>query len=361
VRRRRNAPATLAAAVLSLALASAAEPLESGPFRLAWTAPASCPGATDVLARIESLLGAKVPEVLQLPLAARGHVQARTNPERFELSLETFQQEQRFTREMQAPSCAELTGAAALVLALAIDPRLSERLGGANAAPPAPAPESAPSADPSADPSAPASSAQPGTSTTAPALRPSDSAATPAPELAVPPSSGSRLAFFGGVALVADAGSIAPFALGPAATLGLAHPAFELALDATWLPHQRSFAESDPDKGGDITLLAFTLRPCGVLRAGPVQGGLCAALDLGDIWGTGFGTATRTTRHALWLAAGGSLFGRYRLAPALALSLRGSLGAPLQDIEFSLENVGLVYAVPGAVARLALAAEVHFD
>jgi hypothetical protein len=359
VRRRRNARATLALTAFSLSLgrANAAEPLESGPLRLAWTAPASCPGPAGVLARIESLLGAKVPEVLQVPLVVRGEVQARSHPERFELSLETFQQEQRFTREMQAPSCAELTDAAALVLALAIDPHLSERLDAAGESPPAPAVEPTPSPPPSAAP--------PASTTAAPAVRASPPAAGPAPELAPPPghppSARSTLAFLGAVALVADAGSVAPFALGPSVTAGLAYSAFELGLDATWLPRRRSFAESDPDKGGDISLLAFTLRPCGVLRVGPVQGGLCAALDLGDIGGTGFGTVTRSTRHALWVAAGGALLGRYRLTPVFALQLRGSVSAPLQDIEFSLENVGVVYVVPAAVARVALSAEAHFD
>jgi hypothetical protein len=117
----------------------------------------------------------------------------------------------------------------------------------------------------------------------------------------------------------------------------------------------------DPPKGGDISLLSATLRPCGVLALPPVETGLCGAFELGDIWGTGFGTATQSTQHALWMAGGGVLFARAPLAPWLFLSLRGGLLAPLQELEFTLENVGSVHQVPTLVGRLALGAEAHFD
>jgi hypothetical protein len=337
--------------------ALAADPLESGPFRLEWSAPSGCPSGLDVLTRIEALLGLPVSEVLRAPLTARGRVR-QTDGERFDLSLETFQAEQRFTREMQAPSCGELADAAALVLAIAVDPDLSERLSPGTAA-------AAPSASEPATPVPPATAAPaPAPEASAPNSPPSNRRPPVTPEVFVEPErkpSAVKLGFLGAAGVVADLGSVASFALGPALTFGLRFDAFELDVEGTWLPPRRSLVPENPEKGGDISLLTATLRPCGLLRGRPFEPGLCGALDLGDIWGTGFGTLSQTTRHSFWVAAGGSLFTRYSVSRRFALRLSAGLLFPLQATEFSLENVGTVYAVPDLVARFGFGVEAHLD
>lgn len=81
-----------------------AQPIERGDFRMVWKAPAECPTELEALARIETLLGARVSEVKLVPLAARGHVTSK-KPGHYELVLETFQGEQRFFRTTPALSC----------------------------------------------------------------------------------------------------------------------------------------------------------------------------------------------------------------------------------------------------------------
>ena len=112
--------------VLALASPARAQPLERGALRLEWTAPGGCPNGVEVVDRIETLLGVRIADLAPEPIVARGKVR-EVGALRYELTLETHQREQRFVRSMQAPSCAELSDAGALVLALAIDPTLAER------------------------------------------------------------------------------------------------------------------------------------------------------------------------------------------------------------------------------------------
>jgi hypothetical protein len=113
--------------------AATAQPLERGALRLEWIAPAGCPDGTEIVERIEALLAARVADLAPEPIVARGTVR-KFDEQRYELELETREGEQRFRRSMQAPSCAELSDAGALVLALAIDPKLAERRAQAAAA-----------------------------------------------------------------------------------------------------------------------------------------------------------------------------------------------------------------------------------
>lgn len=342
-----------------LAAGALADPVQTGSFRLDWSGPTGCPSSADLLARIERLLGASVSEALKVPLAARGRVE-EPHPGAFALSLETFQNEQRFIRRLEAPSCSELGDAAALVLALAIDPELRTRMPDAalaKAPPPDPTPVPSTSAAPSA---APPPNAAPSPVAAAP---PRAAKATSSTQKGGADSPGRRpaLGWFVGAFASVDFGSVAPFALGPAITGGARFQSFELALDATWLPARRTPAEADPNKGGDITLVAFALRPCFVFTLSGFEPGVCAAAELGRIQGDGYGTAADSTRAALWPALGATLFGRYRIGAPFWLSLHAGLLAPLQHIEFTLENVGMVYEVPPLVGRVALGAEAHFD
>ena len=349
-----------ALATALFALTAAADPLETGAFRLDWSAPPGCPDATETLVRIEALLGGPVAPTLKAPLTARAHVN-ESGREHFELDLETFQDEQRFTRELEARSCSELTDAAALVLALAIDPKLRERLPETvpSAATSAPAPASTASAESGVTPSRGATGAS---SATPASTTGTSSPPAPAARAAQPPTPrAAPFVLLAGTGVVADLGSVASVSFGPALTFGARLSSLELDLDALWLPPARSYAELDTEKGGDVSLLAFAVRPCFAPRQAPFETGACGLFELGNIWGEGFGTATQTTRHALWMAAGGALFLRYGISDDFRLSARLNLLRTLQDTEFTLQNVGVVHQVPEFVGRLGVGAEVHFD
>jgi hypothetical protein len=281
---------------------------------------------------------------LTIPLlAARGRITLLA-PGHYELVLETFQGEQRFLRTMQAASCAELTDAGALVLALAIDPMLSERRVGATPTPPTPgAATSTAAPDATAPPPPP-----PPPLLERPPLSPSE------------PSESERPArFLLGARAVVDFGSVADVAIGPGIGVALQWRVLEASLDGVWLPTRRTL--STPGKGGDISLAAASLRGCYRPLRGTLEALGCAAFELGSLDGNGVGTVVRTHRSGLWAAPGAAVAGRLRLGSRFLLSLSAGALVPLEPIDFTLDNVGLVRRVPPLVARVEAGVHAHFD
>lgn len=337
--------------------AGLAEPIERGDFRIAWKAPADCPTDRETLARVEALLGARVSEMKLVPLAARGRVTAIA-PGHYELVLETFQGEQRFLRTMQAGSCAELTDAGALVLALAIDPTLSERRASATPG------HDATSAKAEAGPDGPPSAAAPSATTRRPPPRsrpprPATSAPSRPPSPARPLHHDGPVHFLVGARAVVDFGSIADVAVGPGVGLALQWRGLEASLDGVWLPRRRTLAE--PGKGGDISLTATNLRACYRPLAGTFEALGCVVFELGSLDGDGVGTVVRTHRSGLWAAPGGMVGGRVRLGSRILVALGAGALVPIQPIDFTLDNVGLVRRVPPLVARVEAGLSAHFD
>jgi hypothetical protein len=319
---------------------------------MVWRTPAECPSDLQVLRRIEGLLGTPVSALTIPDLAARGRI-TLVAPEHYELVLETFQGEQRFLRTMHAASCTELTDAGALVLALAIDPTLSERR---NRAPPSTATTPAPRAARSTAPAATPGPAAPRTKLPQPAA-PIAQPSSPAP--ASPPHYLRPARFLLGARSVFDFGTVADVAVGPGIGLAFQWRALEASLDAVWLPARRTLAA--PGKGGDISLAAGSLRGCYRRPFGRREALACAAFELGSIDGHGFGTAVRTHRTGLWAAPGAMVMGRARLGSRFLLSLAGGALIPIEPIDFTLDNVGLVRRVPTLVLRAEAGVQAHFD
>jgi hypothetical protein len=282
------------------------------------------------------------------PLAARGRITAIA-PGSYELVLETFQGEQRFLRTMKAASCGELANAGALVLALALDPTLSERR--ASASPPTgtagavasstePSPASTPGPTPAAERARP-----PG---------PVPRASPPSPPEREPPAR-----FHLRARAVVDFGAVAEVAVGPGIGVAVQWRTLEASLDGAWLPTRRTL--SAPGKGGDISLAAAGLRGCYRPLPGGVEVLGCASFELGSLDGEGVGTVVRTHRSGLWAAPGALLVGRLRLSDVFSLSVGAGALVPLQPIDFTLDNVGLVRRVPPLVARGEAGILGHFD
>jgi hypothetical protein len=316
---------------------------------MVWKAPPGCPTDREALARIEALLGARLTEVLAEPLGARARVSTIAEGH-YELLLETFQGDQRFTRTMQAATCAELADAGALVLALAIDPMLSERRAAAAAAP-------------TDDPSETEAGDEPADSTSLPVVekprREPARTVTPQPRPASRPRPRAALRFPVVASATLDLGTVANVALGPELGLGVQWRALEASLGALWLPARRSFAA--PGKGGDITFASARMSVCYRPLRGVFQALGCGVLEVGRLSGEGVGTTTRTSETGTWIAPGASLFLRRALGSRFFLSLVGGVQVPTQPIEFTLQNVGVVHAVPAVVPRAGLGLGGYFD
>lgn len=114
----------------ALCVATAANAHAAGPVSLRWSAPADCPTSDDVLAEVNRLLGARASSD-QSPLDVVAEVQQKDD-ETYRVRLEIPGADGPRVREVSAVSCAALGPAAALILAMMVDPEA------ALAAPPAP-------------------------------------------------------------------------------------------------------------------------------------------------------------------------------------------------------------------------------
>ena len=335
--------ARLVFVALAVAPLSAAEPIERGALRLDWSAPGGCPNRVEIVERIEALLGVPVTALEPEPIVARGTVR-ELEALRFELELETHQRAQRFVRSMQAPSCAELSDAGALVLALAIDPTLAERQARGEAAP---GTSSLPGTAPPPPGAAPKAEAQ------KPPVRTLDTT-DPADEPPPPPWSARA-------GVTVDVGTVSDVSLGPRGSVEFGFETTRFELGVLWLPPARTFVASDTERGGDIDLIAAQTAACLLPFRGELEVEGCFGLEVGRLHGAGFGVATETEGSALWLAGGLAVAGRIRATDGLSVVASAGLLYSPQTIEFTLENVGLVHDVSPVVGRFGLAIETEFE
>lgn len=328
--------------VLPLAALLLLAPAEG--LRLDWQAPAGCPDGAALRARVVDLVGAEATR--QATLGARARVRGRAGRWTLELALVREGGEDR--RTLGDPDCRALAEAAALVLAVAIDPQA--RLGG-------PVPEDSPPADPAVPPDSslvPLPPGEPGPS--GPALPPvprdtsvdtanvdipnvdappqldaparpvpGDSPNTDAPAPPAPPVPGDSAAARPrwlqlGLRLGAGLG-FTRLLPGPHAALdlglGLEGRGWRVELAGLFVPPVRGVAASDPGIGGVFRLGAGELRGCGVpaLRARPLAFPLCVGLQFGAMYGRGTsGLPVAQAARSPWVATrlGGALRWRPR-------------------------------------------------
>jgi len=161
--------------------------------------------------------------------------------------------------------------------------------------------------------------------------------------------------------LLADVGTISTdmsFGMRAGAALGVG--IFRAELGISWLPPARTITAFEPDRGGDIDFVAAELAGCAFPYRGMVEVLGCAGFELGRLHGAGFGTIVESEGSAPWYAFG--VNGTVRLKAAESLSAVAGAGfvVGLEDVEFTLENVGVVHSVSGAVARFSLGIEADF-
>ena len=107
----------LGVAGLALLLFSRSSAAQGGaPVQLAWQAPANCPQAAQVRQKVRDLLGKSAGEATPSRLRAEGRIEA--TGDRFRLTLNIHYDLVNATRVVEAVSCEDLGGVAAITLAL---------------------------------------------------------------------------------------------------------------------------------------------------------------------------------------------------------------------------------------------------
>ncbi len=320
---------------------------------LEWRAPDGCPTRDAVEGEVARLVGGELPE------GATIRADAQTIPAEgaFELTLRTDVEGELGARTLRAERCDELAAAAALILALMIDPEAAMR------------------AEPEHEPSAPA----PGPSL-ADALGPPTRVIEPpratevrradARRMAEPfTSAGPPPAVRGdSIEALLGAGIALDVAALPSATAalvvegGLGVPLIDARLRATLLFPQT--VASGELSGASAELMGFTAGVIACLR--PIEQarafGICADVAAGSVFGSARGISDPGSGAGFWLAAGGGLALAWQPAPWFDLEgMAELLGQYAQTFDIVVGGGSVVvFAPPPVTGRLTLAAHVHF-
>jgi hypothetical protein len=293
---------------------------------LTWVAPADCPDQAALLTRVGELVGEHGGAQTHEPLDVLASVTPRDGE--FVAELRTTQRGTERTRVLEAGSCTELTEASAVVIALALSPPEEP-------APPAPAVTSVPPA-----PRAPlADEPQP-------------------PDTAVR-RSGTRLGT--GAGFVTDFGTLAPVAAGFVLGIGGRYGRYlEHGIRVSIFPNRSSTVEGHPEQGVNIGLVAAGLSLCVEPFTGQLALSGCGVIELGMLHVEGFGTPTRYSHDAPWVAPGLGLRGAYPERGPFRVAMTADALFPTEQTKFTITNLGVAHELPVVAGRLGLLAELIF-
>jgi hypothetical protein len=297
--------------------ALAAEPAKRVAIR--WSAPDDCPDDASAIRQIEDHLGealsASGEQTMSVSVVVQG---APASSYSAKLRFRGAQGVQE--RFLDHPSCDKLTEAAALLVALAIDP---ERVHERQRPSPAPPAEAAPAARAEPPNLAAASRDLPPLARRA-ALPPRD--ASPANS-----SRAQRYRFAAALTGMTGAGALPQWGPGIGAEFGVRRSLLRLAVVARYWTPRSDTIDAAPASSVALSLVSLGFRACAVPfhQSWTLNG--CAAIDWGDMLGAGEGVSDARTRHALFSAAGGSIsvaYSRLRLAPYGGFELFANLNRP---------------------------------
>lgn len=311
-RARRCRRAALAFAVVAATLCGVAararadapdDPEPPSSLALEWHAAAGCPDEAAGRAAIERYLGA---DPARLPGTIAVAVELAPDPEgewRGHVALTGDAGEG--NRRFHGPTCDEVADAAALIVAILLNPlRTTARVKAARGAP--------------AD---------------APAV--------------------SGASFHLGLQTSGDLGSLPEATLGFGLVAGVQTERVLLQLEADdWLP-QRVVHGPSPGSGGQLGLVAGSVRACvDVVRAldARLRFGPCVRPELGVATGSGFGLDQPARSRAFWAAVFGGLSARFSMAP-LETWLSFDVGSAVARPTYGIDGFGTVFQASPVLLR----------
>ena len=325
----------------------APDPAADPELEISWTAPPQCPTREQLIAQTEALLARPLAQPGDPALELVGRIDVEG--EGFVLRLD-FRRPVARVRELRGSDCAELRDAAALVLAMTIDPlaSLNELPDEEPPRPEEPAGEPAEddpvdeAVDQAREPSDPG--------------EPVDDEAGAAEETPERRELGGHLRLAGGVSL----GPLPRVAGAPSLALGLSWRALRVELvGAYWLAADAVLDET-PGVGARISLGWAAPRVCGVPSVSRVEFPLCGGIELGGMRGAAFGTSDARARTLAWVATqlGGGV--SVELGRTVALWAGVDLVVPLTRPGFAIAGLGELHRSASVAFEACLGVEVHF-
>lgn len=319
--------------VIGWPLTLAAQP--TARFALSWNGPPGCPTAEDVQARVDALLGGGASAGRVADVRASGQVERVDNGFRLLLSMGVGSTPS--SRVIQARTCEELAGAAAIAIALLARSTIEGASAAAAGDGTAPV---VPSAEPKNSPPVPASSTQETAGSTKEA---------PAETRAAEPAAGLHLVVDAPLGVVGW-GSLPSVGLGVGAGLGLRWKAVRVTVSGELWKAQREEASGFSTR---FTLQSGRAEACLIqavhgLELGPCIGAAAQALNGEGVPSSVF---VAKSQKAMWISGSGGLF---MSAPMPGFSLLRFFGEA--SVLVSPRRPSFVIDQLGPVHRPALAA-----
>ncbi|WP_437795941.1 hypothetical protein [Sorangium sp. So ce693] len=331
--------------------------VSAGGVELDWIAPGECADRGRVLAEIEQRLGRSSAANGEPSLKARAVV-SRNERGSWDLRLTTTLGETTHSRELHGETCAELADAAALIIALAIDPDAASRSTPTADPDTGAGPGELSGADPGAgaDPEVDAAPDAPTAADAPPAVSPPPGAsAAPAQHPSRPLELRGTLRASG----VLDTASLPAVAPGAAIAAGVLIGAVRAELSGTYFGAQQAFVERTT-MGGDVQLITGGLRLCYAMRYRAFELGPCAGIEVGVMSAASFGAASPGSNRALWVAPHPGALASFALSDQIRVPLAIDVPFPVTRDRFVLVGIGAVHRSAAATLRASLGVEVRF-
>ncbi len=292
-------------------------------FELSWQAPDGCPEETAFRNQVLRLAGNDTQP--ESALQAKVNIE-RSAADSFKLTLQTESEGRSGTRVLEGNSCGAVVDAAALTLALILNPEAVAL--GANAAPPS---------DPRVD-------------------------VPPPPKKSEPfrPSQGPRVRFVAGPELGMQAGTMPSFGPSFALSFGLGVGDGWAWLSGNFAPPQHPTVEGYPDAGGSLFSISGTALGCWDVASEALVVAPCAGAELSWVRGEGEGVSDPQAAAVYWPSAafGGAV--QFELTRRLALRFSALGLVPFRRPALFLEGIGEVHRPAPIAGRVLLGPVVDF-
>lgn len=310
---------------------------------LEWAAPASCPGRDDVLARVDELLESSPTPHRQV--SARGVVTESASKPRYRLELVVVGNDAS-RRSLSGEDCSHLVDAAALILALDIDPEALTRRENE----PTPHDAGAPT------PGSPVSTV--GDASVDAAPRPPLVAAAPTTK---PATERTRVELSTGARVVLDVGSLPRTTGGIGGALAMSYRHFVLELAGT--AYERRFTVDGPREGRAgawVGLVAGSAHGCYRRTVLEVDWRACVGGELGRESTTGVNLLRTSEVSGLWSAASAMLLARALPRSAVTPVAGFSVVVPIGSPPVLVDNFGTLFDPSAVVLRFMLGLDANF-
>lgn len=325
-------------ALVALALSASPTRAQDAPLpvTLTWTGPDNCADGEIVRATVREIFGGAVPAAA--PFRATAQVRERRGQLRLELVLE--RDGQRSRRVLSASTCDGLVSAAALILAIAIDPSCGLR---------------GPQDEPGEAAAEPLAVSEPVTRPIQ-AVEPEES-----PHRIQPPNVSSRtpvaIHYFLRVAAELTLNMLPAPAMGASIAGGVAYGRTRVSLGLAFSAPRTA---ASGELSADISSIAARLLGCYELGRGVLVIEPCLGVEMGDVIASSVSAQIANVGHGLVLAASASIAAHIRVTRRVVAFLGADFVLPVVRPGFTIDSTEF-FRVAQYGARAFAGFELHFN